>query len=102
MQDFKLADLDNVINILENRAVPIEKCKIVVQSVKIPTGKGRLYLMKDTISRKNCIITVKNDDTICLARAHANLKPERWPNTQLRNGVNSSRKLQSSPSNEIT
>ena len=64
VQDFKLADLENVINILEYRAIPIEKCKIVVQSIKIPTGKGRLYLMKDTISRKNCIIMVKNDDTI--------------------------------------
>ena len=44
--------------------------------------------MKDTVSRKNCIITVKNDDTICLARAivtaHANLKPERWSNKQLK------------------
>ena len=98
VQDFKLADLDNVINILEYRAIPIEKCKIVVQSVKIPTGKGRLYLTKDTISRKNCIITVKNDDTTCLARsivtAMANLKPERWSNTQLKNGFNGSRKLQ--------
>ena len=35
--DFKLGDLENVINILEYRAIPIEKCKIVVQSVKIPT-----------------------------------------------------------------
>ena len=53
--------------------------------------------MKDTISRKDCIITVKKDDTICLARAivtaRANLRPERWSNTQLKNGFNSSRKL---------
>ena len=69
IQDFKLGDLENVINILEYRAIPIEKCKIVIQSVKIPTGKGRLYLTKYTVSRKNCIITVKNDNTICLARA---------------------------------
>ena len=98
VENFKLGDLENVINILEYRAIPIEKCKIVVQSVKIPTGKGRLYLTKDTVSRKDCIITVKNDDTICLARAivtaHANLRPERWSNTQLKNGFNSSRKLQ--------
>ena len=44
------------------------------------------------------MITVKNDDTICLARAtvtaYANLKPERWSKTQLKNGFNSSRKLQ--------
>ena len=98
VENFKLGDLENVINILEYRAIRIEKCKIVVQSVKIPTGKGRLYLMKDTISRKGCIITVKNDDTICLARAVitslANFHPERWSKTQLRNGFNSSRKLQ--------
>ena len=98
MQDFKLGDLENIINILEYRAIPIEKCKIVVQSVKVPTGKGKLYLTKDTVSRKGCIIKVKNDDTICLARAVvtslANLHPERWSKTQLKNGFNSSRKLQ--------
>ena len=88
IQDFKLGDLENVINILEYRAIPIEKCKIVVQSIKIPTGKGRLYLTKDTISRKSCMITVKNDDIICLARAvvtaYANLHPEKWSKTQLK------------------
>ena len=98
VQDFKLGDLDAIINILEYRAIPIENCKIVVQSVKIPTGKGRLYLTKDTISRKNCIITIKNDDTICLARAVvtslANLHPEKWTKTQLHDGFNKSRKLQ--------
>ena len=78
---FKLDDLETIINILEYRAIPIEKCKIVVQSVKIPTGKGRLYLTKDTISRKMAILTIKNDDTTCLVRstvtAVANLHPEK-------------------------
>ena len=98
VESFKLGDLENVINILEYRAIPIEKCKIIVQSVKIPTGKGRLYLTKDTISRKCCIITVKNDETTCLARsivtAMANLQPEKWTKTQLHDGFNKSRKLQ--------
>ena len=98
VQDFKLGDLETIINILEYRAIPIEKCTIVVQSVKIPAGKGRLYLTKDTVSRKNCIITVKSDDTICLARAivtaHSNLHHERWSKTQIKNGFNGSRKLQ--------
>ena len=98
VEDFKLGDLETIIKILEYQAIPIEECKIVVQSVKIPTGKGRLYLMEDTISRKGCIITVKNDDTICLARsivtAHANLHPEKWTKTQLQDGFNKSRKLQ--------
>ena len=97
-QDFKLADLEQVIRILEYRDIPLEKCKIVVQSVKIPTGRGRLGLTKDTISRKSCIITVKNDDTTCLPRsivmAMANLHPERWSKTQLHDGFNKSRKLQ--------
>ena len=30
--------LEKVINILEYRAIPMEKCKIVVQSIKIPAG----------------------------------------------------------------
>ena len=98
VENFKLGDLEIIINILEYRAIPIEKCKIVVQSVKIPTAKGRLYLTKDTISRKNCIITVKNDDSTCLARsivtALANLHPEKWTKAQLKNGFNASRKLQ--------
>ena len=98
VENFKLGDLDTIINILEYRAIPIENCKIVVQSVKIPAGKGRLYLTKDTISRKNCIITIKNNDNICLSRsivtALANLQPEKWNKAQLKNGFNASRKLQ--------
>ena len=85
VESFKLGDLENIINIMEYRGIPLETSKIIVQSVKIPTGKGRLYLIKDTISRKGCIITVKNDDTTCLARsivtAMANLHPEKWTKT---------------------
>ena len=98
VQDFKQGDLEQVIRILEYRDITLEKCKIVVQSVKIPAGKGTLYLTKDTVSRKNCIITVKNDDTICLARAivtaYENIKKEMWSNTQIHEGFNKSRKLQ--------
>ena len=98
VESFKLGDLENIINIMEYCGIPLETSKIVVQSVKIPTGKGRLYLTKDTISRKCCIITVKNDDTTCLARsivtAMANLHSERWTKTQLHDGFNKSRKLQ--------
>ena len=65
VENFELGDLENVINILEYRAIPIENCKIVVQNVKIPVGKGRLYLMKDTVSRKNCTLRLRT--TIPLA-----------------------------------
>ena len=95
VESFKLGDLENVINVMEYRGIPLQTSKIIVQSVKIPTGKGRLYLTKDTISRKGCIITVKNDDTTCLARsivtATANLHPEKWTKTQLHDGFNKSR-----------
>ena len=98
VENFKLGDLENVVNIMEYRGIPLETSKIVVQSVKIPTGKGRLYLTKDTISRKGCIITVKNDDTTCLTRSivmtMANLHPEKWTKTQLHDGFNKLRKLQ--------
>ena len=105
VQDFKLGDLENVINILEHRAIWIEKCKIVVQSVKISAGKGRLYLTKDTVSRKNCIITIKIDDTICLARAvvtlYVKLHPERWSKTQLKMDLTVLENY-NGPNNEIT
>ena len=98
VQNFKLVDLENVINILEYHAIPLEKCKIIVQSIKIPTGKGRLYLTNDTVSRKRSIVMVKNDDTTCLARsivtAMTNLHPEKWMKTQLQDGFNKSRNLQ--------
>ena len=98
VESFKLGDLENIIKIMDYRGIPLETSKIVVQSVKIPTGKGRLYLTKDTISRKCCIIMVKNDDTTCLARwivtAVANLHPEKWTKTQLHDGFSKSRKLQ--------
>ena len=88
---------------MEYCGIPLETSKIVVQSVKIPTGKGRLYLTKDTISRKCCIITVKNDNITCLARsivtAVANLHPERWTKTQLHDELE---KTSEGRSNEIT
>ena len=89
VQDFKLGDLETIINILEYRAILIEKCKIVVQSVKIPTGKGRLYLTKDTISRKRAIVTIKNDDTTCLARSL------HWQTYILKNGRKLNSKMDS-------
>ena len=72
--------------------------KIEVQSFKIPRGKGRLHVAKNTVARKNCIITIKNDDSTCLARAIvtavANINKTKWSKTQIKNGFNKSRKLQ--------
>ncbi|KAL9966574.1 hypothetical protein ACROYT_G024673, partial [Oculina patagonica] len=69
VSDFKLNQLSEIINTLEYKEIDLENCKIIIQSIKIPAGKSRLYLSKQTVNRKQCIISIKNNDTICLARA---------------------------------
>ena len=83
---------------VEYKAVPLDELKFEIQSTKIPWGKGRLQITKTNAARKRCIITIKNSDTMCLARAvvtaHANLNKTKWTNSQIKNGFNDSRKLQ--------
>ena len=98
IEDFGVNETEGLVNTVEYHNVPLDKSQISVQSVKIPTGSSRLYLSRDTATRENCIITIKNNDTICLAHsivtACGNLKPENWTKSQLHNGFNKSRKLQ--------
>ena len=105
VSDFKLNQLSNIINTLGYKEIDLENCRIIIQSVKIPTGQGRLYLSKQTVNRKQCIITIKNNDTICLARAivtaYGNLHPENYTKTQLKDGLNKSRKLQETQAKEL-
>ena len=105
VSDFKLNHLMHVIDTLDYKEIDLEKCKIIIQSVKIPSGKGRLYLSKQTVNRKKSIITIKNDDSICLARAivtaYANIHPEQYTTTQLKDGFNKSRKLQEIKAKEL-
>ena len=49
VQDFKLGDLEQVIKILEYRDILIENCKIIVQSIKIPTCKGNGWAMSQQL-----------------------------------------------------
>ena len=105
VSDFKLNHLMHVIDTLDYKEIDLENCKIIIQSVKIPSGKGRLYLSKQTVNRKRSIITIKNDDSICLARAivtaYANIHSENYTNTQLKDGFNKSRKLQESKAKDL-
>ena len=65
-----LEEMSNKISqFVEYKEVPISDIKIEVHSFRIPRGKGRLHVAKNTLSRKKCIITIKNDDSTCLARA---------------------------------
>ena len=105
VSEFKLKHVSDVISTLEYKEIDLENCKIIVQSVKIPAGKGHLYLSKQTVNRKQCIITIKNNDTICLARAivtaYANLHADNYTTSQLKNGFNKSRKLQETQAKEL-
>ena len=90
--------LKAVLEYVEYKEVPLNEVTIEVQSTRIPREEGRLKITKDNTCRKRCIITVKNTDTICLARsivtAHANLNKDKWTKSQIKNGFNDSRALQ--------
>ena len=90
--------LKAVLEYVEYKDVPLSEVTIEVQSTRVPRGQGRLTITKDNTDRKTCIITVKNTDTICLARsivtAYANLNKDQWTKSQLSNGFNKSRLLQ--------
>ena len=90
--------VDQLARFIEYNNVPLSEVKIEILSVKIPRGKGRLRVTNSNVHRKKCIITIKNDDSICLARsivtAVANINKQRWTKSQLQDGFNRSRKLQ--------
>ena len=96
-----ISDMDiinNLVNFVEYKEVPLSEVKIEIQSINIPRGMGRLHVMKSNLKQKTSIITIKNDDSICLARAIvtavANINKTQWTKTQLKDGFNKSRKLQ--------
>ena len=83
---------------VEYKQVPLSEVEFVIQSIKIPRGAGRLVVTNSNMKRKKSVITIKNDDSICLARAIvtavANINKSKWTQTQLKDGFNRSRKLQ--------
>ena len=90
--------INKLLNFVEYKEVPLSEVKIEIQSIKIPRGMGRLHVMKSNLNQKKSVITIKNDDSICLARAIvtavANINKTQWTKTQLKDGFNKSRKLQ--------
>ena len=88
---------ENGSQFLEYKEVPLNELTITVQSFKVPRGKGRLHVARNTVARKKCIITIKNDDSTCLARAivtaMANTNKTKWSPAQLQ-AFRKSRKLQ--------
>ena len=97
-QPFSNNIINNLINFVEYKEVPLSEVLIEIQSTKIPRGMGRLRVMKSNLNQKKSVITIKNDDSICLARAIvtalANINQTQWTKTQLNDGFNRSRQLQ--------
>ena len=82
---------------VEYKAVPLNEVVVEVQSTKIPGGSGRLKVTKHNIANKKSVITIKNNDTMCLSRAIvtavANNNKEKYTKSQIKNGFNDSRTL---------
>ena len=97
--------VEEIAKFIEYKEVPLSEVKIEIQSIMVPRGKGRLTVTKDNVSRKRSVITIKNSDSICLARAIvtavANINKDRWTTTQLKNGFNKSRKLQETEAKKL-
>ena len=107
IQDGKISlwDLERYFRVLEYKEIPLNEIKIEIQTTIIPKGKGRLYATKNNLARKTSVISIKNTDTICAARAivtaMANQNKHLWDKTSLMNGFNKSRRLQELKAKEL-
>ena len=87
-----------VLEFVEYKSVPLDELLIEVQSTRVPRGSGRIKVDLNNVSTKKSIICIKNNDTMCLARAivtaQAHINKSKWTKSQLKDGFNKSRKLQ--------
>ena len=91
--------IKNVLETAIYREAPISELELTVKSAKAQRATGRLYPTKKNLAKKKSLTIIKNLDTMCAARAIvtglANLNPGgRWSKSQIKNGFNASRKLQ--------
>ena len=87
-----------VLEFVEYKSVPLDELLTEVQSTRVPRGSGRIKVDLNNVSTKQSIICIKNNDTMCLARAivtaQANINKSKWTRSQIKNGFNAFRKLQ--------
>ena len=97
--------IKRVLERAEYKSVPLNELTIDVQSTKAPRGRGRLQVTKHNLELKMSLISIKNNDSICLARAIvtalANIDKNKWTKSQLKNGFNSSRRLQAEEAKKL-
>ena len=89
--------VEDIARWVEYRVVPLTELEITIESFAIPRGTGRLTATTNNLKSKKSLITIKNDDSMCLSRAivtaMANINKDQWSKTQLQDGFNRSRKL---------
>ena len=97
--------IKGVLEFVEYKSVPLNVLVIEVQSTKVPRGSGRVKVDLNNVVTKRSIICIKNNDTMCLARATvtavANINRTKWTKSQLKNGFNKSRKLQEDEAHKL-
>ena len=97
-RQFFASVINEVLEHVEYKSAPLNEIVIEVQSAKVPRGQGRLQVTKHNLKLKKSLITIRNDDSLCLARAVvtalANINKSKWTKSQLKHGFNESRKLQ--------
>ena len=100
-----LLDLERYFRALEYKEIPLNEIRIEIQTTIIPRGKGRLCATKNNLARKTSVISIKNSDSICAARAivtaMANQNKHLWDKTSLQDGFNKSRRLQELKAKEL-
>ena len=98
--------IKNVLETAVYRSASISELELTVQSSKIPRGKGRLAPTKRNLTKKRSLIPIRNSDSMCAARAivtgFANLNPKGlWSKSQIKNGFNASKKLQTTEAQRL-
>ena len=92
---------------VEYKSAPLNELIIEVHSQKIPKGRGRLQVTKNNLKLKLSLISIKNTDNICLGRAlvtdraNAPLNKHKWTKSQIKNGFNASRNLQTEEARKL-
>ena len=102
---FISTDFEKLLNTIDYKELPILECTISTEVIKVPRGTGRLQVTHNNLDKKRSVIRIKNDDTMCLARAIvmalAIQEPEKWTTSQLHNGIKKGRVLQTKLANDL-
>ena len=95
---FKAEDVINLLKAIEYKKVLIADVEFSVTTVKVPNRTGRSALCKPNMKTKLSVVTIKNTDSTCMARAFvtaiAILQKHKWTTSQLNDGFKKSRKLE--------